>query len=149
MTIKEAKEIIKSKLEAEIALLPETDRIPVEFPRSIDDYDLNHPKAAYLLVYRGGKFSDTQDPNVIVQERDLEIGVVAVVRNLAEGKTCEEHIDFIVDSISGIELNVFRSDCKIQAVSDEWIKEESGIWWYAVNFKVPVDFIEKEFRERT
>lgn len=148
MAIKEAKDIIRNKLEADIALLPEAERVPVEYPRSVDDYALNHPKAAYLIVFRGGKYSDSKDPNIIVQDRDLEIGVIAVVRNMAEGKTCEEHIDFIVDSISGIELNSFRTDCKIQAISDEWIKEEDGVWWYAVTFKVPVDFIEKEYRDK-
>ncbi len=148
MAIKEVKDIIRNKLEADIALLPEAERVPIEYPRSVDDYTLNHPKAAYLVVYRGGKFSDSKDPNIIVQDRDLEIAVIAVVRSLAGDKTCEEHIDFIEDAISGITLESFRTDCKIQVISDEWIKEEEGIWWYAVTFKVPVDFIEKEYRDK-
>jgi hypothetical protein len=146
MTIKEVKDLIKAKLEADIALLPDAERIPVEYPRSVDGYKLNHPRASYLLVYRGAKLSENNAPNVLVQDRDIEISVIAVVRSLANGKTAEEHLDFIADSIAGLEVETMRPDGRIQITSEEWIKEEDGIWWYAITFKIPLEFVQVEYR---
>jgi len=147
MTIKDAKDIIKNQLLKDIALLPKAERVTVEYPKSIENYQLTAPTAAYLIVYKGGKYSESKTPNIVLQDKDMEISVVIVSKNLA-GKTCEEHIDFIADSVAGIEIDGMRPDGKIIPVSDEWIDETDGVWKYAITFKVPVDFIEKEARAK-
>ncbi|HEX2982969.1 MAG TPA: Gp37 family protein [Ignavibacteriales bacterium] len=148
MTIKEAKEIIISKLIEEVNKLPEEERVPVEAPRSITGYKLNHPKGAFLVVYKGGSFAKTKNgAGVIMQDRDIEIGVVAVVRKTEYNKQPEEYIEFVHDALAGFEVEYSgRAENKIFSVSDEWIDEEEGIWRYAASFAVPAVFIEKSFR---
>ncbi len=148
MTIKEIKNKIIDTLETEIAKLDTVCQLPVEVPISIEDYKLNHPKGAYLVVYRGGNFSKTKVAQAIRQDRDLEFGIITVIRNTAKGMLPEEYVEFAIESLSGLEIETPRAERLAYVISDEWIKEENGIWWYAVTLTVPVDFLETKYRAK-
>jgi hypothetical protein len=148
LTLSEAKKIIGTKLAEAVNALPESERIPVDFPKSVSEYKLNHPNAAYLIVYGGGQFNKAKSPGVIYQDRDIKIGVISVVRKQELGKQPEEYVEFAIEALSGLEIDEFsgRADRKVYVESDEWIDEEQGIWRYIVTFIVPTEFLEKSQR---
>jgi hypothetical protein len=142
-----AKKLIKSILETAIGSLPKKDQVIVEFPISVDNYVLNHSKGSYLVLYKGGNFSEPYSGNLVDQDRDIQMGVVAVIRKTSGDKEPEEHIDFIIDAISGYEIENNREEKRIYSLADEWLKEENGIWWYMVIFKIPTDYLEPLARQ--
>jgi len=139
--ISDLKNIIRVQLEHAENNLSTHLRIPVEIPPSIENYKLSHPIGAYLVVYRGSSYKDKGTRPKIAQDRDVEIGVVVVSRFRNE-YTPEDYLDFAIKSLSGLEMTAKRSDRKVYCASDEWIKEENGVWWYAATFVCPVDFFE-------
>jgi hypothetical protein len=145
MTIKQAKEIVAQKLLEAIEALPADERIPVQVPTSVSEYTLNHPKAALLIIYKGGEFQKSKNgAGVILQDRDIQIGIIVVARKTEFQKQPEEYLEFIIDSLSGLETGEFtgRPDRKVTVVNDEWIDEENGIWRYGVTVNVPTEFLE-------
>lgn len=140
--IKEIKQLIRDRLQQAVnSDLATNLRIPVEIPPTIDNYKLSHPIGAYLIVYRGSKYASKNLKLVIAQNRDVEIGVIVVSRYRNE-YTPEDYVDFALNSLSGIEMQAKRTDRKVYCVSDEFIGEENGIWWYAMTLVVPVEFFE-------
>ncbi|MCU7494767.1 MAG: hypothetical protein HF314_12000 [Ignavibacteria bacterium] len=146
-TIESVKELVKTKLEASMADLNGESRLPISFPRSIDDYKLNHSKGEILIVYKGGKFSPSKAENGVLQNRDIKIGVIAVIRKTTDNLTPEAYVEWATDALSGTELDVDRPDRFITAEEDEWLKEQNYEWWYGITFNVPVVFVEKQYRE--
>lgn len=144
LKISEAKKIIKDKLDLEILSLPESERLITEYPLSIEEYKLNHPRGALLIVYKGSDFQKSKVEGFQIQPRDLQIGIIAVIKKNNGSKDPEEYVDFIKDSLTGIEIQVEREEKKTYPVKDEWLKEESGEWWYAVTIIVPTMSIEKK-----
>jgi hypothetical protein len=146
MTIKEAKEFIKTILDAKVLDLPVSQRIPTEFPVSIEEYILRHPLGTILIVYQGGSYKQKSAPGIVHQDRDMGFWVVPVIRHLEGKMTPEEWIDFVIDSLSGEEIEVERANRKLSAANDEFIDEENGVWKYGITITVPELFIEKGFR---
>ncbi len=147
MKVIDAMNFVKSKLETAMSDLPDAEKLIVEIPESIEDYKLSHPNGALLVVYRGAEFEQANVSGYTVQQRNMEIGVIILARHKHSGKKPEEYIDFTLDVLSGKDVSSkFNKQKKITAVSDEWIKEENGIWFYGVTFNFPTDFIEEDLR---
>lgn len=139
--IKDIKISIKTLLENAIA--EEIDaqlQIPVEIPTSIEQYKLSHPIGAYLIVYKGETFKSREMLNILAQNRDIEIMIVVVARNIY-GMSPEDYLDFAIDTLSGCEIDTKRTDRKIFFSQDEWLGEEAGVWVYAATLIVPATFI--------
>jgi len=141
--VEEMKQFIVTQLETAMLSFPPDERLVVELPVSVDNYALNHPRGALLIVYRGSNYTSKGFAQLIAQNRDMEIGVIICARNLRRGKTPEDYLDFVIQSLSGIEIISKRGDRKIYCQEDEWLKEENGIWWYAATFIVPTEFWEE------
>ena len=116
--------------------------IPVEIPESLDNYKLSHPIGSYLLIYNKSVYTRKKVQNIIAQDRDMEIMVVAACR-YRNDFTPLEYVDFAIKSLSGLELENNRTDRKVYCISDEFLKEENGVWWYAINFIIPGEFTEQ------
>ena len=147
MDITTAKTTIIDALQDEIDNIDDAkEKVLVEQPLSIENYKLSHPKGSLLVIYRGSTFEDTQSENSIIQNRNIEIGVIAVIRASYTGKTVEEWVQFIIDTVSGLWI---KADYKqIYVSDDEFIKEENGVWWYAVTVRVPTRYMtHKEFNQ--
>lgn len=141
--IKDIKQLIETKLQEAINnKLSANLRIPVEIPPSIDNYKLSHPIGTYLVVYRGSKYISKDLKLIVAQNRDVEISVIVVCRFRSE-YTPEDYLDFAIKNLSGIEVEAKRTDRKIYCISDEWIGEENGVWWYGATFVVPSEFFEE------
>jgi hypothetical protein len=143
MTTKEALNIVLTTLKSGVDGLPQNEKLKVEIPESVEDYRLSHPNGALLVVYRGSEYNEAGVKGYVAQKRDMEIGVIIIARRKTSGKTPEEYIDFVLDTLSGIIPDgLIFNNSKVRALSDEWIKEENGVWFYAVTFLFPNDFKE-------
>lgn len=138
----DAMNFVGSKLKTAFEELSESNRLKVEIPESIEEYRLTHPNGAALVVYRGSDYEDAGVSGFTVQKRNMEIGVILVVRRKSERMNPEEYVDFVLDKLSGAETGAKFNSKKVHAVQDEWIKEENGIWFYGVTFAFPNDFVE-------
>jgi hypothetical protein len=145
LNIKGAKDLVKTTLEAAILKLenPE-DVVKVEYPLSVEEYKLNQPKGALLVFYKGGEYKDTKLENAIHQDRNMHIGVMAVIKKKQSGMDPEDYIDFCRTALTGLEIAVTRGDNKSFPIADEWIKEEGGEWWYIITVVIPTLNIEQE-----
>ncbi len=139
----DAMNFIVSKLKSAFEELPESERLKVEIPESIEEYRLTHPNGAALIVYRGSDYEDAGVSGYTVQKRNMEIGVIIAARRKSERMQPEEYIDFVLDKLSGTKTEAKFNSKKIHAVQDEWIKEENGVWFYGVTFAFPNDFTEE------
>lgn len=144
LNIKGAKELVKTTLEAAILELenPE-DVVKVEYPLSVEEYKLNHPKGALLVVYKGADYKDTKLELAILQDRDIHIGIIAVIKKKSSGMDPEDYIDFVRETLTGLEITVDRGDNKSFPFEDMWMKEEGGEWWYAITVLIPTLNIEQ------
>lgn len=140
-----AKLTIIEALETEIGKIEDAkERVLVEQPVSIENYKLSHPKGSLLVIYRGSTFEDSQSENSILQNRNIEIGVIAVVRASYTGKAVEEWVQLIIDTVSGLWIK--ENYKQIYVSDDEFLKEENGVWWYVVTVRVPTRYLtHKEF----
>lgn len=138
--IKEIKELIKLLLEESIRtkLSPQL-QIPVEVPTSLEQYRLSHPIGAYLVLYNGSSYEQKDVRNIVAQNRNIEIVVVATVRYRSE-YTPEEYVDLAISTLSGYDTGAKRTDRMVYCIKDEWLGEEAGVWSYAATFVVPVEF---------
>jgi hypothetical protein len=147
MNIKEAKEFIREKIVEAMQLLPEDLRLNVEIPGSISDYVLKHPIGTILVFYSGSEYKKKDIAYYIAQDRDMMIDVALIVRYRKE-MTPEEYIDHILKSISGVEIDVKKTDKKIYAIKDEFVEEQAGIWTYIIHFNIPEEFFEETLEEQ-
>lgn len=145
-TIKDVKDFIKGKLDEAMQMLSAGERLPVNFPRYINEYKINHPKGELLVVYKEEKFGQSKVENGVLQDRDIKIGVIVIVRKTIDGMAPEEYVDWVTDTLSGLEMDSDRPDRFITAEMSEWLKEQNYEWWYGMTFKVPVVFMEKQYR---
>lgn len=146
MTIKEALNLVQTTLETAVSSLEAVDKVLVEIPRSVENYKLSHNRGALLIVYRGSDYQQSELVQVVAQNRNIRIGVIAVIRKKLTGMSPEEYLDFIADSLSGIEIVNKLSRALIHIEDDEFLDEIEGVWYYAATVVVPCDFIEVESR---
>ena len=143
INISDARKLLKDKLELDMLSLPAGDRIKVEYPLKVEEYSLNDPRGVLLLVFKGSEYQKTDIENYIKQDRDIHIGVVIVVKKASSGMQPEDYVDFVRESLSGIEIQVNRQEKKTYPIKEELLKEESGEWWYGITIVVPTLNIEK------
>ena len=143
-----AKKLVKEALEAAILELEDPgDVVKVEYPLSVEEYKLNHPRGALLVFSKGGDYKDSKLESAILQDRNMQIGVIAVIKKKQSGMEPEDYIDFAKETLTGLEISVDRGDHKSYPIQDEWIKEEGGEWWYGLTVVIPTLNIEQEILE--
>ena len=142
-----AKTLVKEALEAAILDLDAEERVPVVYPISVEEYKLNNPRGAFLIVYKGADYKDTKLDSFILQDRNIQIGVIAVIRKKQSGMEPEDYIDFARETLTGLAIQVDRGENKSFPIQDEWIKEEGGEWWYGITVVIPTLNIEAEILE--
>jgi len=132
------RKLLKSTLENyQNANLNSNEILPVEFPRSLDNYTLKHPIGAYLIFFQNAAYKKSEAANEIYQEKDSNFAVVVVARSFEDAKTVEDYLDVAEAAITGLPVSVNRADKQVYPVSSEFIKEDNGEWWYKINFVVP------------
>lgn len=132
------RELLKSTIEAyQVSVLSVAERLPVEFPRSLEDYHLAHAIGAFLILFQSAVYKKSQATNQIYQEKDSNFAVVVVAKNIKDAKTVEDYLDVAEAAISGLPVSVNRAEKQVYPVSSEFIKEENGEWWYKINFVMP------------
>ena len=139
-----AKKLVKEALEAAILDLDEGEGIPVVYPISVEEFKLNHPRGSFLIVYKGADYKDSKLESAILQDRNIQIGVIAVIKKKQSGMDPEDYIDFARETLTGLDISVDRGDNKSFPIQDEWIKEEGGEWWYGLTVVIPTLNIESE-----
>lgn len=137
MKIAEGKKTIYETIDKKLEELNLTDRVEVEIPISVEDYKLNHPRGVFLIVYKGSVYLDSDAEDFIQQNRDMQFGVIAVVRKKTTGMAPEDYLDWVREKLTGVEVDVDRAERKIYPLDEEWIKEENGVWWYGITFALP------------
>lgn len=142
MTIKEALNLVKTTLETAVSNLEAADKVLVEIPRSVENYKLSHNRGALLIVYRGSDFQQSEIVQIVAQNRNIKIGVIAAIRKKITGMSPEEYLDFLADSLSGIEITNKLSRALTFVEDDEFLDEVEGVWYYACTVVIPTDFFE-------
>ena len=104
MGTKDALNLVLSVIKDAMESLPKNERLKAEIPVSIEDYKLSHPNGALLVVYRGSEYENADVTGYVVQKRNMEIGVILIVRKKQSGKTPEEYIDFVLSALSGVTI---------------------------------------------
>jgi hypothetical protein len=139
MTIKEGIEKIKTELEYNMNLLDESERLEIlDNIVSIEDYVFTSPIGSILIIYKGSSFGENQSHNVTRQTRTAEIGLILVINKHAlKTKSIEDYIELILNSVTGMCIDDYMPS---YLVSDEWIREEKGVWWYAVTVAFQLNF---------
>lgn len=140
MDVKEVMQLLETKLNNAVFSLDAGDKVIVEIPRSVEEYKLSHPNGALLIVYRGSQYRDIDMAQFTAQERDMEIGVIIAVRTRKQGMQPFEYVDYVLDTLAGIEIFNKTKVGRIAAAEDEFLNEENGVWYYAVTFAVPTEF---------
>jgi len=139
MTVKEGIEKIKTELEYNMNLLDESERLEIlDNIVSIEDYVFTSPIGSILIIYKGSSYSENQSPNITMQTRTAEIGLILVINKHAlRNKTIEDYIELVLYSVTGMYIDDYMPS---YLVSDEWIREEKGVWWYAVTVAFQLNF---------
>lgn len=149
--IKTVKDLLKAKLEEEIGKLEQKYRIPVIYPRSLEKHVVNNAVGEMLIIYKGDAFSESKIAQGILQDRDMKIGIIPAIRfyetNKNEYMTPEEWVEFVIDALSGIELDVNRPDRFTRCEGGELLMEKEQVWYYGVTLTAPVEYVEKQYRE--
>jgi hypothetical protein len=150
LTIELVKNAIVDILKNAMLTLPEKERLVVEIPDSVDNYKLNHPRGAVLVVYRGSNYIKKNINDFLAQDRDIEIGVIVIARNIKSiannSMSPDDYLDFVIDKLSGQVIDNKREEKKIYCKGDEFVDEENGVWTYLATFVVPIDFFEEDIR---
>lgn len=155
--IADVKKYFKEQLETAMESLTAKNKVDVDYPLTVEDYKLNHPKGALLVVYKGDEFKPSKVDKFQVQDRDIQIGVIVVARHKMDTMAPEEYIDFVRKAMTGKDLFeafpfdaetdsgyiIDRPDSKVYPAESEWIKEDQQIWWYGITFIAPVTSVEQ------
>jgi hypothetical protein len=110
------------------------------FPDRWNEYRMIHPKGAILVQYTGSRFVDTELGFQSVQQlRNLEFGIVLIIKGLRDRTGAYTYIDSIVSTLTGFE----PTDClKMYPVSDDFLAEENGVFYYELKFIIPIENFE-------
>lgn len=134
------KEWLVNKLKEKMDDLPAEDRIAVEKPPSIENYNLIHPIGAVIVLYAGSTSSESSSANKIIQDKNYEFGIVLFCRNIPGKRPPEYYIQYITDSLSG--LSYFAQ--LIYFNEDRFIDELNGVWSYYLKLIVPGKYMDKK-----
>ena len=150
LKISEAKKLLKDELDQQILELDAADQVKTEYPISVEEYKLNHPRGALLVVYKGSDYKGSNNDaskleSFILQDRDIHIGVICIIRkNASGGMDVDDYVDFVKESLTGLVTAADRADNKTYPIADEWMKEDGGEWWYGITILVPGLNVEQE-----
>lgn len=126
-----------NKLKEQMSLLSDNDIIPVESPSSIENYKLSHPVGSVLVIYSGSQFNRREAVNSIIADRDLEFGVVVIVRDVPGKLKPEYYLQYIIDSLNGLKYK----DELCYVAEDTFQEEVGGVWSYYIKLIVPTIYI--------
>lgn len=148
-SIENAFDYFEDALNEGMALLDPEDRLGVKRASSLDPatYTPDHPLGELLLAFPGDNFGSPENKQDVIQDRDLRLTVVSVIRWFSEKEKPEYYLDWIVDTISGLEvLRTNRAEKKIHSVGSEFMAEKNKIWWHLTTFNVPLKYFETSLR---
>lgn len=125
---------IITKLKSEI-----TDYAVELYPDNPDNYRLIHPKGSVLLNYGGSSFRRPQNPEAIVQIREIYFDFIILCRNLRGNGGCYDLLDSVKNAISGFK----EQGCDpFYPVSEDISSHKDGIWTYQIRFSTKVKYTE-------
>jgi hypothetical protein len=151
--IRDLFQLFETNLETAVGTLDQKDRIGFEYLKTLDGYNLAHPRGVYGLLFNGAQYSRDEriKSNTIVMKNDLMIGVVSIIRYFDvpnapledQPMMPVEYAELAVDTMSGIEIENNRPEYerRIIPVRTELVDEEKGVWKYLTTFSVPRDFL--------
>jgi hypothetical protein len=107
------------------------------FPDNWSDYKMIHPKGAVLVQYMGSRFESPELSFQSVQQlRNLEFGLVLIIKGLRDKTGAYAYIDTIISTLTGYK----PTGClEMYALSDDFTAEENGFYFYELRFMVPTD----------
>ncbi len=138
--IKDIMNLVKKKLEDGVKAFPQEHRRSVEIPVYLADYKLNNLFGVFLVIPLGGGFGDSKASNVILQNHDIQIGVLVGMRCIHSHPRPEEYVELAIRSLTGVEIEeIDRTDRKIYPIKWEPVEElwKADEWWYKITFVVP------------
>lgn len=148
MILKEIKKLFKDTLTAAVEELDNKNKVSVnDEPEEILDHVPSHRKGELLVIYRGSNFKPSRVVQDIIQDEDLLIGVVSIIKHHTGEMHPDEYTDFIKKTIAGLEIGANRQESKISLVSAEFLQEINGTWYNIVVFRVPEVFVEKTLEQ--
>ena len=100
------------------------------WPEDEKEYFLAHPVGAALVGYAGASYAAPRDTFAVIQRREISLPVILVFRQLNGPDGAVDMLDRVRRLLVG-----FRPpDCgKLRAVSDRFVGQASGLWWYELN----------------
>jgi len=145
MEITEIESAIIERLKSKI-----TDLLVEGYPDDPESYKLLHPKGALLVRYSNSTYSDPDSMGVVSQDRKMEFEVNVVARNLKNRKDKEaragayEYLEAVRYALAGFKISGIN---KMFPTRDGFVKEEGGIWVYAMAFATSTVAVEIEEEE--
>lgn len=134
----EVKNFIREKLENMFLQLPIEDRLDVIIPDSIENFKLVHPVGAILISYQRSDFKEAGLNYDVSQYRDVTLTLFVIARK--KKLYPEQYVDLIIDELFGVEVEAKRADRFIKVIKDEFVDETNGVWTYAIDILIPMDF---------
>ncbi len=122
-----------------------TDLLVEGYPDEPETFKLLHPKGALLVRYLGSDFEDPEAGDFISQERKMLFEVNVVARNLRQKYDpspragAYEYLEAVRNALTGFQPEGQR---KLFPLHDSFVKEEEGIWIYALRFVCPTFAVE-------
>lgn len=108
-------------------------KLAVEYyPEQPSKYRLNHADGALLVNYGKSNYSNRQDVGLVNKERTPSFTVTIVSRNLHDRLGAVRLVDWVVAMLSG--FTPTHCDVPLAPIRDYFIKHQSGIWYYGVDF---------------
>jgi hypothetical protein len=97
------------------------------FPDNPKEWKLLHPKGAVLVQYGASRYGKPDGLGVIVQQRDVQLGLQIVGRAQHGDSGAVTMLDFLIETLPGQQLPGYTP---IYLLRDSFISESSGIWNY-------------------
>jgi hypothetical protein len=150
VSIKDLAEKIKIELDTKMLELPELHRRHVDIIRSLNSFVIPNAFGIMGIIPIGGDFSVPKNPDAIIQNHDVAIGVIVGMFNVLGHPAPFEYVEWVIDSLTGLYLENNRPERLIYPARWEPMEErwENNEWWYRIIFNCPVDHYEKRFEEQ-
>lgn len=101
------------------------------YPSNPAGYRLNHPTGALLVGYIGSSSASPMLMGRVEQVRTLRISVTLVTRQLWG----DDGAAALLDRIRTAMIGWRPAECEpVYAISDRFVQEDAGLWWYAAEF---------------
>jgi hypothetical protein len=143
-------DLFRDTLEAEINKLPVPHRRPVEIIQSVNQFRITNSFGVYGIIPIGGDFTPPENPDAIIQNHDVAMGVIVGMRPILDHPRPVEYVEFAIDALTGLYLENNRPERRVSPAKWEPMEErwENDEWWYRIIFNGPIDHYEKRFEEQ-